>query len=91
MNKNSIIAILGTLVGLMAITLMVVSSRNGGGGAGAAMVLKGGSLTRKYLTNGVSSESQSQALAEFKETAKDDMIEVLSVLRDSKRKTGYDD
>jgi len=61
------------------------------GGAGAAMVLKGGSLTRKYLTNGVSSESQSQALAEFKETAKDDMIEVLSVLRDSKRKTGYDD
>ena len=35
MNKNSIIAILAVLVGLMAITLMVVSSRNGGnGGAG---------------------------------------------------------
>lgn len=61
------------------------------GGAGAAMVLKGGSLTRKYLTNGVSSESQSQALAEFKEAAKDDMIGVLSMLRDSKHKTGYED
>ena len=35
MNKNSIIAILAVLVGLMVITLMVVSSRNGGnGGAG---------------------------------------------------------
>ena len=32
MNKNSIIAILAVLVGLMAITLMVVSSRNGGNG-----------------------------------------------------------
>ena len=61
------------------------------GGAGAAMVLKGGSMTRKYLTNGVSSESQRQALAEFKETAKDDMIGVLSALRDSKHKTGYED
>ena len=61
------------------------------GAAGAAMVLKGGSLTRKYLTNGVSSESQRQALAEFKETAKDDMIGVLSILRDSKRKAGFGD
>lgn len=42
MNKNSIIAILGILVGLMAITLMVVSSRDGGnrGGNGTSNTLQ---------------------------------------------------
>ena len=68
-----------------------IGSRVIQGGAGAAMVLKGGSLTRKYLTNGVSSESRRQALAEFREAAKDDMIGVLSTLRDFKHKTGFED
>ncbi len=39
MNKNAIIAILSTLVGLMAITLMVVSSSNGGNGGGTGTTI----------------------------------------------------
>ncbi len=61
------------------------------GGAGAAMVLKGGSLTRKYLTNGVSSESRRQALAEFKATLKDDVRGAFGMVREFRHKAGYED
>ena len=48
-------------------------------------------LARKYLTNGVSSESQHQTLAEFKATLKDEVSGAIGMMRDFKHKAGYED
>lgn len=58
------------------------------GTVGAAVVLKGGQLTRAYLTQGISSESRRWALSEFKNSAKDDLASVASSVGESLTKIG---
>lgn len=59
------------------------------GTVGAAVVLKGGQLTRAYLTRGISSESRRRALAEFRNSAKDDLASVASSVGESLTKIGF--
>lgn len=59
------------------------------GTVGAAVVLKGGQLTRAYLTQGISSESRRWALSEFKNSAKDDLSSVASSVGESLTKIGF--
>lgn len=59
------------------------------GVAGAAIVLKGGSLARTYIAGGVSTESRSRALAEFRAQAKDDLSQIGSAVTESLGKIGF--
>lgn len=59
------------------------------GVAGAAIVLKGGSLARTYIAGGVSSESRSRALDQFRAEAKDDLSQIGSAVTESLGKIGF--
>ena len=58
------------------------------GTVGAAVVLKGGQLTRTYLTEGISSGSRRRALSEFRNNAKVELGSVASSVRGSLAKIG---
>ena len=58
------------------------------GVVGAAVVLKGGHLTRSYLTKGISKDSREKAIAAFRETAAEDLKAVASSIEGSFGKIG---
>lgn len=58
------------------------------GVVGAAVVLKGGQLTRAYLTKGITKESRDHAIANFKATAKEDLKSVADSIGESLTKIG---
>ena len=75
--------------------LLDVSSIIGGigtrvvqGAVGAAVVLKGGHLTRAYLTGGITDESRGNALSDFRSSAKSDLVDVTSSIGNSLGKIG---
>jgi len=77
--------------------LLDVSSIIGGigtrvvqGAVGAAVVLKGGHLTRAYLTGGITDDSRRKALLDFKSSAKTDLGEVGSSIINSLGKIGME-
>lgn len=57
---------------------------------GAAIILKGGQLTRTYLTEGISPETRKAALEQFRATAMDELNAIRESVGDSLRKTGAD-
>ena len=59
------------------------------GTVGAAVVLKGGQLTRTYLTQGISSESRRNALKEFKNSVTGDFFPILKTIGASLKKIGF--
>ena len=75
--------------------MLDVSSIIGGIGArflqvavGAAVVLKGGHMTRAYLTGGITDDSRRKALFDFKSSAGTDIGEVVSSIGNSLGKIG---
>jgi hypothetical protein len=58
------------------------------GVVGAAVVLKGGQLTRAYLTEGITKDSRDKAIASFRKTAPEDLISVANTIKESLGKTG---
>ena len=56
--------------------------------AGAAVVLKGGELTRTYVIGGVSPNSRRRALENFRKYAKDDIAEISATVTRSMCKIG---
>ena len=58
------------------------------GVVGAAVVLKGGHMTRSYLTKGISKDSREKAIAAFRETAAEDLKAVASSIEGSFGKIG---
>lgn len=57
-------------------------------GVGIAMVIKGGYLTRAYLTKGISGKTRKTALEEFKDDSKGNLKEIMEELRDSLKENG---
>ena len=58
------------------------------GVVGAAVVLKGGHLTRSYLTKGISKDSRDKAISAFRETAAKDLKDVAGSIEGSFGKIG---
>jgi hypothetical protein len=58
------------------------------GVVGAAVVLKGGHMTRSYLTKGISKDSREKAIAAFRETAAEDLKAVAGSIEGSLGKIG---
>lgn len=58
------------------------------GVVGAAVVLKGGHMTRSYLTKGISKDSRDKAIAAFRKTATEDLKAVAGSIEGSLGKIG---
>ena len=61
------------------------------GTLGAAIVLKGGCMTRAYLTGGISSASRKRAMDEFKNSPRDDAASLFAYIKAALSKTWVKD